>query len=73
MEHGKKREGWETIVLNGQMYSVQTSIMEEKCQAFEPLDIYCFSLGVWFLPYLAQMLDVTLPCLLFYFTTRYLR
>ena len=61
------RDGWETIVMDGQTYGVRTSAMDEKCQAFETLVIYCSTLGPRFAPYLAQTLEVTLPCLRFYF------
>ena len=61
------REGWETIVMDGQTYGVRTSAMDEKCQAFETLVIYCSTLGPRFAPYLAQTLEVTLPCLRFYY------
>ena len=60
------RDGWETIVMDGQTYGVRTSAMDEKCQAFETLVIYCSTLGPRFAPYLAQTLEVTLPCLRFY-------
>ncbi|KAF8880336.1 hypothetical protein CPB84DRAFT_1792588 [Gymnopilus junonius] len=60
-------EGWETIMMNGQTYGVWTSAMAEKCQAFEMLVIYCSTLGPRFAPFLAQTLEVTLPCLKFYF------
>ncbi|KAF8161678.1 armadillo-type protein [Crassisporium funariophilum] len=63
----EEREGWETIVMDGQTYGVRTSAMDEKCQAFETLVIYCSTLGPRFAPYLAQTLEVTLPCLRFYF------
>jgi hypothetical protein len=53
------REGWETIVMDGQTYGVRTSAMDEKCQAFETLVIYCSTLGPRFAPYLAQTLE---PC-----------
>ena len=48
----------------------QTYVMDEKCQAFESLVIYCSvcsTLVPQFAPYLAQTLEVTLPCLRFYF------
>ena len=44
-----------------------TSAMDEKCQAFETLVIYCSTLGPRFAPYLVQTLEVTFPCLRFYF------
>src|SRR5260370_19163022 len=62
-----EREGWETIVMDGETYGIKTSAMEEKCQAFETLVIYCSTLGPRFAPYLSQTLEVTLPCLKFYF------
>jgi len=40
--------------------------MDEKRQAFETRMIYCSTLGARFSPYLAQTLEVTLPCLRFY-------
>jgi importin-5 len=46
---------------------VLSSAMDEKCQAFETLVIYCSTLGPRFAPYLAQALEITLPCLRFYF------
>ena len=63
----EERDGWETIVLDGHTYGVRTSSMDEKCQAFETLVIYCSTLGARFAPYLAQTLEVTLPSLRFYF------
>lgn len=66
-EKTEEREGWETIVMDGQTYGVRTSAMDEKCQAFETLVIYCSTLGPRFAPYLSQTLEVTLPCLRFYF------
>ncbi|PPQ86212.1 hypothetical protein CVT25_006892 [Psilocybe cyanescens] len=66
-EYNDEREGWETIVMDGQTYGVRTSAMDEKCQAFETLVIYCSTLGPRFAPYLGPTLEVTLPCLRFYF------
>lgn len=66
-EVAEEREGWETIVMDGQTCGIKTSAMEEKCQAFETLVIYCSTLGPRFAPYLSQTLEVTLPCLKFYF------
>ena len=53
--------------MDGQTFGVRTSAMDEKCHAFETLVIYCSTLGSRFAPYLAQTLEVTLPCLRFYF------
>ena len=66
-DDAEEREGWETIVMDGQTCGIKTSAMEEKCQAFETLVIYCSTLGPRFAPYLSQTLEVTLPCLKFYF------
>lgn len=61
------REGWETILMDGQTVGIRTSAIEEKCQAFETLVIYCSTLGPRFAPYLSQALELTLPSLRFYF------
>jgi len=46
LEKAEEREGWETIVLNGQTYGVRTFMMDEKCQALETPVIYYSMLGV---------------------------
>ncbi|KAG5635297.1 hypothetical protein H0H81_011779 [Sphagnurus paluster] len=66
-EKVEDREGWETVTMDGQTLGIRTSAIEEKCQAFETLVIYCSTLGARFAPYLAQTLEVTLPALRFYF------
>ncbi|KAF7325964.1 hypothetical protein MKEN_00447300 [Mycena kentingensis (nom. inval.)] len=63
----EERDGWETVNMDGQMLGIRTSAIEEKCQAFETLVIYCSTLGARFAPYLAQTFEVTLPSLKFYF------
>ncbi|KAF8956378.1 armadillo-type protein [Flammula alnicola] len=63
----EEREGRETIVMDGHTYGVRTSAMDEKCQAFETLVIYCPTLDARFAPYLSQTLEVTLLYLRFYF------
>jgi importin-5 len=60
----EEREGWETIMMDGQTLGICTS---EKCQAFETLVIYCSTLGGVFAPYFPQSLKVALPSLQFYF------
>jgi len=62
-----EREGWETLRLDGQTVGIRTSAIEEKCQAFETLVIYCSTLQARFAPYLSQSLELTLPSLRFYF------
>ena len=63
----EEREGWETVQLDGQTVGIRTSAIEEKCQAFETLVIYCSTLQARFAPYLSQSLELTLPSLRFYF------
>ncbi|PPR07809.1 hypothetical protein CVT24_002881 [Panaeolus cyanescens] len=63
----EEKEGYETVMMDGRTYGVKTSVMDEKCEAFETLVIYCHCLGAKFAPYLAQTLEITLPCLKFYF------
>ncbi|KAL4079008.1 armadillo-type protein [Scleroderma citrinum] len=66
-EPNHDREGWETISMDGQIVGIRTSTIEEKCQAFDTLVIYCNTLGARFGPYLSQSLELALPALLFYF------
>ncbi|KAI6101042.1 armadillo-type protein [Pisolithus croceorrhizus] len=49
-----EREGWETISMDGQIVGIRTSTIDEKCQAFDTLVIYCSVLGGRFGPYLSQ-------------------
>ncbi|KAH8827725.1 armadillo-type protein [Flagelloscypha sp. PMI_526] len=59
--------GWETLSLSdGQALSIRTSAIEEKCQAFETLAIYCSTLGGRFAPYMGQTMEVVLPGLRFW-------
>src|SRR6267154_4079592 len=64
---GKTREGWETISMDGQIIGIWTSTIDEKCQAFDTLVVYCATLGGRFAPYLTQSLELSLPALKFYF------
>ncbi|KAG6825124.1 hypothetical protein H0H92_004620 [Tricholoma furcatifolium] len=66
-EKAEEREGWETVIMEGQTLGIRTSALEEKCQAFETLVIYCSTLGPKFAPYVLQSLEVTLPALAFYY------
>jgi hypothetical protein len=66
-EKVEDRDGWETISMDGRTVGIRTSAIEEKCQAYETLVIYCSTLGPRFAPYLAQCLELTLPSLRFYF------
>ncbi len=60
-----RKEGWETISLGGQQVGIKTSVIEEKCQAFETLLIYCSTLGAKFGAYLSETLELVLPALRF--------
>lgn len=64
---GETREGWETISMDGQIVGIRTSTIDEKCQAFDTLVVYCATLSGRFAPYLTQSLELSLPALKFYF------
>ncbi|KAG6865210.1 hypothetical protein C0991_004411 [Blastosporella zonata] len=66
-EKAQDREGWETVVMEGQTLGIRTSAIEEKSQAFETLVIYCSTLGARFAPYILPTLEVTLPALSFHY------
>jgi hypothetical protein len=51
--------------MDGQQVGIRTSAIDEKCQAFETLVIYCSTLGARFAPYLQQSLEVVLQSLRF--------
>ena len=63
----EERDGWETINVDGKQVGIKTSSLEEKCQAFETLVIYCSTFGTRFAPYLSQTLELVLPSLRFFF------
>ncbi|KAF6749808.1 armadillo-type protein [Ephemerocybe angulata] len=63
----EEKEGWEIIEMEGQTLGIRTSSLDDKCQAFETLVIYCSTLGSCFAPWLSQTLEITLPALKFYF------
>lgn len=60
-------EGWEFVGINGQQIGIKTSVLEEKHTAIEMLVSYARDLGAGFLPYVAQVLEIALPLLKFYF------
>ncbi|TFK97367.1 armadillo-type protein [Pterulicium gracile] len=64
-EDEERGEGWETVSMDGRTVGIRTSVMDEKCQAFETLVIYCSTLSGKFAPYLAQTLELALPSLKF--------
>ena len=59
-------EDIELITLDHGTYGVRTSAMDDKCRALETLVVYVNELGPRMASYLPQCLDVTLPCLRFY-------
>ena len=61
------RDGWETVMVDGKTMGIKTCALEEKCQAFETLLIYCSTLGAKYAPYLSQTLEICIPCLKFSF------
>ena len=63
----EEREGWESFAMDGHWVGIKTSALEEKCQAFETLVIYCSTLSAHFAPYLSQTLELVLPSLRFFF------
>ncbi|KAG2213565.1 hypothetical protein INT46_002271 [Mucor plumbeus] len=60
-------DGWEFVGINGQQIGIKTSVLEEKHTAIEMLVSYARDLGAGFLPYVAQVLEIALPLLKFYF------
>ncbi|KAF9445877.1 ARM repeat-containing protein [Macrolepiota fuliginosa MF-IS2] len=62
-----ERDGWETVQVDGRTMGIKTSALEEKCQAFETLLIYCSTLGGKYAPYLTPTLEICIPCLKFDF------
>ncbi|KAI0046306.1 ARM repeat-containing protein [Auriscalpium vulgare] len=65
-EAPEDKEGWETIRMDGQQVGIRTAAIDEKCQAFETMVIYCSTLGAKFAPYLPQCLELVLPSLRFF-------
>ncbi|KAN0109453.1 Armadillo-type fold [Russula decolorans] len=61
----ESKEGWDIIEMDGQQVGIRTSAIDEKCQAFETLVIYCSTLSGRFAPYLQQSLEVVLQSLRF--------
>jgi hypothetical protein len=53
--------------MNGQQIGIKTSIIEEKCQAFEMLVLHVSTLHEKFAPYLHHTLELVLPNLRFFF------
>jgi importin-5 len=61
-------DGWDFIPLHGQQIGIKTSVLEEKCTAYEMLCCYAQELKGQFYPYLQTVLDeLIIPGLKFYF------
>ena len=54
------KEGWHIIKMDGRQVGIRTSAIDEKCQAFETLIIYCSTLSACFALYLQQSLEMVL-------------
>lgn len=65
-EHDEDRDSWESISMDARQVGIRTSVLEDKCQAFETLVIHASTLNERFGPYVAQVLELTLPGLRFY-------
>ena len=55
--------GWKTVMVDGKMIGIKICALEEKCQDFETLLIYCLTLGGKYMPYLSQILEICILCL----------
>jgi hypothetical protein len=67
-EQYSAEDGWDFIPLHGQQVGIKTSILEEKCTAYEMLCCYAQELKGAFFPYVPSVLDeLILPGLKFYF------
>jgi importin-5 len=67
-EQYAQEDGWEFIPVQGQQVGIKTSVLEEKCTAYEMLCCYTQELKADFFPYVPSVLeDLILPGLEFYF------
>ncbi|RIB28214.1 armadillo-type protein [Gigaspora rosea] len=60
-------DGWEFVGVEGQQIGIKTTVLEEKCTAVEMLICYARELGPAFQLYVADVLEIVLPLLKFYF------
>ena len=61
-------DGWDFVPLHGQQVGIKTTILEEKCTAYEMLCCYAQELKGDFFPYVPKVLnDLIIPGLKFYF------
>ncbi|KAJ2557738.1 importin subunit beta-3 [Coemansia sp. RSA 1933] len=60
-------DGWEFSSIGGQQIGIKTTTLEEKCSAVELVVSYARDLGVAFLPYAAEVLEILVPLFKFYY------
>ena len=67
-EQYAEEDGWDFVPLHGQQVGIKTSVLEEKCTAYEMLICYAQELKGDFFPYVPSVLeDLIIPGLKFYF------
>lgn len=67
-EQYAEEDGWDFIPIHGQQVGIKTSVLEEKCTAYEMLCCYAQELKADFFPYVPSVLeDLIIPGLKFYF------
>lgn len=67
-EQYAQEDGWDFIPLHGQQIGIKTSVLEEKCTAYEMLCCYSQELTGAFYPYVPSVLEeLIIPGLKFYF------
>jgi hypothetical protein len=67
-EQYSAEDGWDFIPLHGQQVGIKTSVLEEKCTAYEMLVCYAQELKGDFFPYVPSVLEkLIIPGLKFYF------
>jgi importin-5 len=67
-EQYTEEDGWDFIPIHGQQVGIKTSVLEEKCTAYEMLCCYAQELKGDFFPYVPSVLEeLIIPGLKFYF------
>jgi importin-5 len=67
-EQYPSEDGWDFIPVHGQQVGIKTSVLEEKCTAYEMLVCYAQELKGDFFPYVPSVLEtLVIPGLKFYF------
>ncbi|KAJ2162829.1 importin subunit beta-3 [Coemansia sp. RSA 552] len=60
-------DGWEFASIGGQQVGIRTTALEEKYEAVELIGTYARDLGIGFLPYAGEALEILVPLFKFYF------